>query len=103
MTERLIVVDCKSVGFSIVGSNPTLFLFILMKFKAKMIQRHPFHLVDPSPWPLVAALGGLSLTFGGVLFMHNYKGGGGITLFRGYYYFICYVYLVARCYPGGVI
>ena len=74
MTEWLIVVDCKSVGFSIVGSNPTLFLFILMKFKAKMIQRHPFHLVDPSPWPLVAALGGLSLTFGGVLFMHNYKG-----------------------------
>jgi len=55
-------------------------LFILMKFKAKMIQRHPFHLVDPSPWPLVAALGGLSLTFGGVLFMHNYKGGG--------YYFV---------------
>ncbi|CAN0423284.1 unnamed protein product [Pylaiella littoralis] len=41
-----------------------------------MIQRYPFHLVDPRPWPLVAALGGLSLTFGGVLFMHNYEGGG---------------------------
>nr|YP_009115002.1 cytochrome oxidase subunit III [Saccharina latissima]AIZ58362.1 cytochrome oxidase subunit III [Saccharina latissima] len=47
-----------------------------MKAKAKMVQRHPFHLGAPSPWPLVAALGGLSLTFGGVLFMHNYKGGG---------------------------
>lgn len=76
MTEWLIVSDCKSVGFSIVGSNPIPFLFILMKDKTKMVQRHPFHLVDPSPWPLVAALGGLSLTFGGVLFMHNYKGGG---------------------------
>ena len=76
MTEWLIVADCKFVGSSIVGSNPTFFLFILMKAKSKMVQRHPFHLVDPSPWPLVAALGGLSLTFGGVLFMHNYKGGG---------------------------
>lgn len=41
-----------------------------------MVQRHPFHLVDPSPWPFVAALGGLSSTFGGVLYMHNYGGGG---------------------------
>ena len=32
--------------------------------------------MDPSPWPFVAALGGLSLTFGGVLYMHNYSGGG---------------------------
>nr|QWK44804.1 cytochrome oxidase subunit III [Postelsia palmaeformis] len=54
-----------------------------MKAKAKMVQRHPFHLVDPSPWPLVAALGGLSLTFGGVLFMHNYKGGGELLCLGG--------------------
>nr|YP_009340739.1 cytochrome c oxidase subunit III [Sargassum natans]APR74042.1 cytochrome c oxidase subunit III [Sargassum natans] len=47
-----------------------------MKEQAKMVQRHPFHLVDPSPWPFVAALGGLSSTFGGVLYMHNYDGGG---------------------------
>ena len=47
-----------------------------MKEQAKIVQRHPFHLVDPSPWPFVAALGGLSSTFGGVLYMHNYSGGG---------------------------
>lgn len=38
-------------------------------------QKHPFHLVDPSPWPLVASLGALATTFGGVLYMHNFVGG----------------------------
>jgi len=38
-------------------------------------QRHSFHLVDPSPWPLIAASGAFMLTFGGVLFMHGYSGG----------------------------
>ena len=35
-------------------------------------QRHGFHLVDPSPWPLIAAFSALMLTFGGVLYMHGY-------------------------------
>nr|YP_011008334.1 cytochrome oxidase subunit III [Scytothamnus australis]WBP70305.1 cytochrome oxidase subunit III [Scytothamnus australis] len=48
--------------------------------KHRTTQRHPFHLVDPSPWPLVASLGGLLLTFGGVLFMHNYQGGGELLI-----------------------
>lgn len=39
------------------------------------IHKHGFHLVDPSPWPLIAALSALMLTFGGVLFMHGYFGG----------------------------
>lgn len=39
----------------------------------KSIQKHSFHLVDPSPWPLIAGLSALSLTFGGVLFMHGYS------------------------------
>jgi len=38
-------------------------------------QRHPYHLVDPSPWAFVASVGALGLTFGGVMFMHNYSGG----------------------------
>ena len=42
----------------------------------KYIQtKHTWHLVDPSPWPLVAALGGFTVTTGGVLYMHNYTGG----------------------------
>ena len=39
-------------------------------------QKHPFHLVDPSPWPLVAAIGGFTLTSGLVMYMHSYAGGG---------------------------
>jgi len=32
---------------------------------------HPFHLVDPSPWPLIAAIATLVLAIGGVLYMHQ--------------------------------
>ena len=38
-------------------------------------QSHPFHLVDPSPWPLVAAFGAFCTVTGGVLVMHGYHGG----------------------------
>ncbi len=37
--------------------------------------RHSFHLVDPSPWPFVAATSAFMMTFGGVLAMHSYIGG----------------------------
>lgn len=38
-------------------------------------QKHEFHLVDPSPWPFTAAVGALTLTVGGVLYMHGYSNG----------------------------
>lgn len=37
--------------------------------------KHSWHLVDPSPWPLVASMGAFFLTSGGVLYMHNFLGG----------------------------
>ncbi|MBP9692829.1 MAG: cytochrome c oxidase subunit 3 [Alphaproteobacteria bacterium] len=33
---------------------------------------HPFHLVDPSPWPFVGAIGALVSAIGLVLLMHNH-------------------------------
>ena len=33
---------------------------------------HPYHLVDPSPWPFVGSIGALALTFGLVQFMHGH-------------------------------
>ena len=33
------------------------------------------YLLDSSPWPLVASLGALFITFGGVMYMHLYKNG----------------------------
>ena len=51
--------------------------------------KHSFHLVDPSPWPLVASLGALMLTTGGVLYMHKFQGGG--QLFLTGFFLILYV------------
>jgi cytochrome c oxidase subunit III len=33
--------------------------------------KHPYHLVDPSPWPILGAISAGALAAGGVLFMHN--------------------------------
>jgi len=46
--------------------------------------KHPYHLVDPSPWPIVGAISALLLTGGMVLFMHGIWGfGGKIVLAAG--------------------
>ena len=42
--------------------------------------KHSWHLVDPSPWPLMASLGGFVMTSGGVLYMHNYQEGGRLLI-----------------------
>lgn len=41
----------------------------------KLIQRHPFHLVDVSPWPFLVSLGALTLTTGFVMYLQSYKFG----------------------------
>ena len=33
---------------------------------------HPYHLVDPSPWPLTGSIAALALTFGLVQYMHGH-------------------------------
>jgi len=33
--------------------------------------KHPYHLVDPSPWPIVGAIAGGLLATGGLLYMHG--------------------------------
>lgn len=45
------------------------------------VQRHPYHLVDASPWPFLIGLSALATTSGGVAYMHNYTGGGYILTF----------------------
>ena len=34
-------------------------------------QTHPYHLVDPSPWPLIGALSGFVMASGALLVMHQ--------------------------------
>jgi cytochrome c oxidase subunit 3 len=60
------------------GNNTKYFIFN-EQFKY-LKTTHSFHLVDPSPWPLVASLGALMLTTGTVLYMHSYKGGWALLL-----------------------
>ena len=34
-------------------------------------QTHPYHLVDPSPWPIMGAVGAFLMAFGAVTFFHD--------------------------------
>jgi len=36
---------------------------------------HPFHLVTPSPWPLLISVSACTLAIGATLYMHAYEGG----------------------------
>jgi len=36
------------------------------------IQRHPWHMVEPSPWPISGSISAFLLAVGGVLFMHDF-------------------------------
>jgi cytochrome c oxidase subunit 3 len=46
-------------------------------------QTHPYHLVDPSPWPAIGAVSLFMVTFGMAMFMHQ-KTGGAILLSLGF-------------------
>jgi cytochrome c oxidase subunit 3 len=43
-------------------------------------KRHPFHLVDPSPWPLLASFSALTLSFGAGLYFHGYNDGAQVLI-----------------------
>ncbi len=41
---------------------------------------HPYHLVNPSPWPVLSAAALLMLTLGGAMYMHQKTGGGMLAI-----------------------
>uniref|UniRef100_UPI0030E18666 cytochrome c oxidase subunit 3 n=1 Tax=Squamanita imbachii TaxID=2976389 RepID=UPI0030E18666 len=43
-------------------------------------QKFPFHLVEPSPWPILMSFSLLNLTIGGVLYMHGFPYGGSVLI-----------------------
>lgn len=45
-----------------------------------MTQKHPFHLVDPRPWPLLTAISAFIFTSGTISYIHGYSGGNYISL-----------------------
>jgi cytochrome c oxidase subunit 3 len=56
-----------SVGFN---------LFINIIKNNNNLQTFPFHLVEPSPWPLLISFALLTLTVSAVLYFHGYENGG---------------------------
>lgn len=58
------------------------FFFSKEQFKY-LVTQHSYHLVDPSPWPLIAALGAFMFTTGMVLYMHRFLDGGSLA-FTGF-------------------
>ena len=46
-------------------------------------QSFPYHLVDPSPWPILTSFALLTLTMSAVMYFHGYSNGG-FFLFIGF-------------------
>lgn len=55
------------------------------------VRHHPYHLVDPSPWPILTSLSALWLAIGLVLYFHQYALGG--TVLCGA--LVCLVYMAS--------
>jgi cytochrome c oxidase subunit 3 len=51
------------------------FLFLLVLYMIAVKQTHSFHLVDPSPWPVLGAFSAMITVFGTVLKFHGYFSG----------------------------
>lgn len=41
----------------------------------KINKFHPYHLVDPSPWPILSSFSAFFMLVGAVMYMHAYQGG----------------------------
>lgn len=54
-------------------------------------QNHPYHLVEPSPWPFIISFGLFFLTFGSVMYFHGYIGSSLLTL-TGFFMVILTMY-----------
>lgn len=42
---------------------------------SNLVQRHPYHIVDPSPWPFLTGISALGTTSGFIMYMHCFQGG----------------------------
>lgn len=60
-----------------------------------MVQKHPFHLVDPSPQPLVASTAAFMITSGSVGQFHGYSGSG-LRASRGFVLLLLTMYTQQR-------
>ncbi|PAX06894.1 cytochrome c oxidase subunit 3 [Sphingomonas lenta] len=43
-------------------------------------KNHPYHILEPSPWPLIGSIAAFIMAAGGVMYMHEARGGGWVFL-----------------------
>lgn len=46
-----------------------------ININVRRAQTHPFHIVDPSPWPLITSIAAMFMLFGFTLYLHFYENG----------------------------
>lgn len=61
-------------------------------------QRHNYHLVSESPWPIFCAIGAFGLTFGFAMYFHGYQGGWDLIELA-----LCHLIFSAGCWWRDVI
>jgi hypothetical protein len=61
----------------------------LYNYVDKKHEQHPFHIVDPSPWPIVTSLSLCSTALGFVMYFHYYNNGAFHLLFGLFSLCIC--------------
>jgi cytochrome c oxidase subunit 3 len=47
-----------------------------INIKKSQFQAFPYHLVDPSPWPILVSFSIFSMAIGAVMYMHGFSNGG---------------------------
>jgi cytochrome c oxidase subunit 3 len=75
--------------------NNDLSFFKKISKNTKNVHKHPYHLVDPSPWPFIISFGLFFFTFGTAMFFHGYTGGKILT-FTGFSIIILVFYTWLR-------
>ncbi|MFD0915943.1 cytochrome c oxidase subunit 3 [Pseudahrensia aquimaris] len=51
-------------------------------------KNHDYHIIDPSPWPLLASVGALVMAIGGIIWMQGLKGGSFLGLGSPYVFIV---------------
>ena len=61
------------------------------------VKHHDYHLVDPSPWPLLAAISAFVTAVGGIAWMRTHVDGAGVLGVKGPWLFAIGAVAVFEC------
>lgn len=80
INKKSLQIETTTENFNIKKFNNDLNFFKQITKNTKNTQKHPYHLVDPSPWPFIISFGLFFLTFGISMYFHGYIGSVILTL-----------------------